>query len=177
MRLPRLPGCAEASAARRFAGDRQAATAVEFALLAPAFFLILLFIVQAGTAVVARQVLELAVSKVERQIQMAPATRVAVPVGTLQTAVCNASFGIFRCAGLTVRLTPWSDAGMYCPTRPCVARTLDPYSLGFYGDIMRLEVSYNWPMYLPLAEVFGPTLPGSMLLEEIRVFRKEPPQP
>ncbi|SEQ62111.1 Flp pilus assembly protein TadG [Faunimonas pinastri] len=152
------------------------ATAVEFALIAPALFLLIFVIFQTALVFVAEQVLDNGVATVARQIRTGQ-----LASGNAKTLVCAEISYVISCSGSSffVDVQSSSDIGSLPTTN--LVNTDGSYkssaqnSFGTAGDYVLIRAYYEWP----LVKIFGSlTLAnldnGTRLLSSYAVFRNEP---
>ncbi len=174
---------ARAQGRRSFARDEGAATAVEFALLAFPFFLIIGGILQTSVIFLASQVLESAVQDAARQVRTGRITD-SDTIETFRDQVCDRLFGLFpNCATLHLRVvevTDFQSATMVVPVDPecrenCQWTTPETWLPGKGRSVVLVQAHYRYPVVLQ----FGPfgmanLLDGNRLLGMASVFQNEP---
>ena len=174
---------------RRLPGDERAATAVEFAMLAPPLIFLILASLQLSIIFYAGQVLQSAATAAGRQLmtgQIQTATAAANDSQSqaqtaFQTAVCNNATFLLTCGNIMVDVESAStytalNTATITPTYNSSGQATNmTYNPGGPGDIVILRVMYNWPV------VAGPLLPGlanqsngDRLLVATSVFKNEP---
>ncbi|MGA3302785.1 MAG: TadE/TadG family type IV pilus assembly protein [Methylovirgula sp.] len=172
-----------ANLAMRFWRRREGATAVEFALIAIPFFLVIMATVQTAIVYMAQQELETVTEQASRYILTEQAT------GDTQTqfaqTVCNQVSALFNCKGLMINVqnygtgTSFSSATTTAPTltfdsKGNVSNTWT-FSPGTNGSIVVVQVMYQWPIYLkPFNFNLSNLSNGNRLLMATAVFRNEP---
>lgn len=175
---------ARAHGGRSFARDEGAATAVEFALLAFPFFLIIGGILQTSVIFLASQVLESAVQDAARQVRTGQTQNSGGTIETFRDQVCDRLFGLFPdCATLHLRVvevTDFQSATMVVPVDPecqenCQWTTPETWSPGKGRSVVLVQAHYRYPVVLQ----FGPLgmanlLDGNRLLGIASVFQNEP---
>lgn len=161
---------------RAFLSSRRGNTAVEFALLAPLFVFCTVGVVQVGLLLVGQSMLDNAVDIAARQVQTAPATKTVRRAEQVRDILCEQTAGLFACNRFAINMSPWLDPGRpSCTSSPCVGLQTDPYTVGLYSDLIRLEVQYTWTMVFPFSILFPSATPQGVTLSQLRVFRKELP--
>jgi Flp pilus assembly protein TadG len=140
----------------RFARANEAATAVEFAIIAPAFLATLIAVLQTCVFMFAQAVLQNAATEAgryfltgEAQNNNCTATQIINGgCGTL-AAVCPAA--MFNCSNMYLVVQNYSSfssastsaPAMYNGTTPITTYTYNP---GTAGDIMVVQLIYAWPV-------------------------------
>jgi len=156
--LQNLPGFVQRRARNisRFARANEAATAVEFAIIAPAFLATLIAVLQTCVFMFAQAVLQNAATEAgryfltgEAQNNNCTATQIINGgCGTL-AAVCPAA--MFNCNNMYLVVQNYSSfssastsaPAMYNGTTPITTYAYDP---GSAGDIMVVQLIYAWPV-------------------------------
>ncbi|HTT84243.1 MAG TPA: TadE/TadG family type IV pilus assembly protein, partial [Rhizomicrobium sp.] len=82
----------------RFVRARQAATAVEFGLIAAPFLALLIAILQTGVVLLAQQVLQTATEQSARLIMTGQAQTSGWSASQFQQQVCNHATALFNCS-------------------------------------------------------------------------------
>jgi Flp pilus assembly protein TadG len=170
----------------RLKRDERGAVAVEFALLALPFFTLIFAIIETSMVFFASQILDSAVQDAGRLVRTGQAHAANYNSANFRTAVCNGTFGLFRCANLKVKVSVVANftaatttgvvaTGNNCTQANCPWTLVESYSPGTGGDVVLVEVYYRWPMIVNLPGLNLFNLPdGTRLLSSIRVFRNEP---
>jgi len=142
---------------RGFLADRRGATAVEFALIAPAFLAVVIALIQTFLVFFAQQLLETAVNASSRLILTGQAQAQTMTQTQFAAAVCSNLPVFFSCPKLMIDVqvaASWSGANTGTPTLTFDANgnvtNAWQYSPGNPGDIVIVRVMYQWPV------VFGP---------------------
>jgi Flp pilus assembly protein TadG len=166
-------------AVRRFAREDEAATAVEFALVAPAFIALLYAILQTALVFFAQQALQTATLQAARQIMTGQAQAANMTQSQFQAAVCANSAGLFNCSGLYASVqtfTSFSNASMYNPiSNGTFSSSNMPYSPGVSGDVEVVQVFYQWPVWPgPLGFTLANSGGNTDVLVATAAFRNEP---
>jgi len=170
----------------RFARDARAATAIEFAMVAPLFIALLLATLQVGIVFLAKSYLETGAEQGARLVLTNQAVTTSNGVTTpmtqaqFQAAICAQFNALFNCSQLIVQLEPLpstatslsallpqfnSDGTLKNPTS---------YATGSAGENMLLIVMYPWPVFGgPLGLNFASLGNGTLLLSSTQIFRIE----
>lgn len=185
---------------RGLARDEKGAVAIEFAILAPLFFAIILAIIETSMTFFAQQVLESALQDTTRLIRTGQ-SQSGTPWNTAEfrKKLCGRSFGFFACseteAGtdrLWVKVTPINDFGAATatierpignncsltssnPTVDCEWSVAEQFDDGSSSSVIVAQAFYKWPTlfnvpWFNLADQAG----NNRLLSAVRVFKNEP---
>jgi Flp pilus assembly protein TadG len=176
---------------RRLPGDDRAATAVEFAMLAPPLIFLILASLQLSIIFFAGQYLQSLATLAARQImtgqvQTATAGDTQTQAQTaFGTDVCNnAPTLFFTCANFMIDVESASSYSAIQSSTAPLTPTYDTngnvtntwaYSPGGPGDIVIVRVMYNWPVVAaPLLPGLADQSNGDRLLVATSVFKNEP---
>lgn len=167
-------------AARRLKGDRTGSAAVEFALVAPAFFALLFAIIEAALVFFAGQLLETATQDAARLILTGQVDKADTTQAQFKTSVCQRLSTIFDCAnGVYVDVQSYNSFSGASMTQPIDANknfnTTMQYSPGTAGSIVVVRVFYQWQLWVTgfgfnIANLSG----NKRLLVGTAAFRNEP---
>jgi Flp pilus assembly protein TadG len=175
----------------RFARASEAATAVEFALIAPAFLATLIAVFQTCVFMFAQTVLQNAANTAARyfltgQAQNGNCSASQIinggcTVGTTALAgVCPAA--MFNCANMYLSVQNYSSFSSASTSPPAMYNgstpvTSYPYDPGTQGDIMVVQLLYAWPVIGgPLGFTLANLPNGSAEMVGVSAFRVEPYQ-
>lgn len=143
-----------------FVRQRRGATAIEFALVAPAFLVLVLFIVTLGYVIVLSATLDNATNKAARQLKVGqPQTQRLSQSQFISQVVCANLPSLFDCASVFVSVQPvtlndtnqfaypnsyakFENAQQTGLTLPSLSNALNPYCPGNGFDYILLQVSY-----------------------------------
>jgi|ERR1700722_13575555 Flp pilus assembly protein TadG len=164
----------------RLGAAQEGASAVEFALIAPAFIALLIAIFQVAVFLFAQQALQNAASAAGRTLMTGAAA--SDTQAQFKTSICNNYLPtvIFKCSSLAVFVQ--SGAGA-TTTLPALydgnghAITTFPYSPGSPGDTVVVQLAYPLPVVMgPLGFlVSSPNMPrGTAEIMGVTAFRVEP---
>lgn len=167
-----------------FARNRDGATIVEFAIVAPVFFLLMLGIVEFGLIGFSNMALEAATSQVARDASIGKTssgacTAATDTVGYAQCAIRERTNGLINHDQIIITANTVSNGGAatspdICLTEPptvggsCPPGTpyedvnknniydgnLPPMSLGVSGDLVEMRVFYPWKVQVPFMKRF-----------------------
>ena len=164
----------------RFCSSRKAATAVEFALIAPAFLAVLIAIFQTAIFLFAQSVLQTAADQAGRYFMTGQAQNGAWSASTLQTKICPTIQALFTCGNVIVVVQNYASFAaantsapqLYSNGQPVTNFAFDP---GTPGEIMVVQLVYQWSVVSgPLGFVLS-NLPNSASeIIGVTAFRVEP---
>jgi len=171
----------EPSLFRRFWRRKDGATAVEFAMVAAPFLLLLFAIIETALVFFAGQVLETAAADSGRLILTGQAQSAKFDATKFKDEVCKKVYGLFDCqAGLIVDVRTYQSFAAIDNKKPIDDKTkkltLTPtYAPGGPGDIVVVRLAYQWPTYLSFMNYSLADLTGEKrLLLATSAFRNEP---
>jgi Flp pilus assembly protein TadG len=185
---PRLAGGAtRLSFPRAFLRCRKGATAVEFALVAAPFLALLVAILQSALVFFASRVLDEVTEEASRYIMTGQAQQGGVSQAGFKTYVCTGSntsalvSALFTCSNIMINVQNYTDFASASTTSPTltfnngnVSNTWS-YNTGNPGDIIVVQVMYQWPVVLgPLSMNLSNLSNGNRLLVSTAVFKSEP---
>jgi Flp pilus assembly protein TadG len=166
------------SAVAAFATRRNGGPAVEFALVAPIFIVVVYATAQCAIIYICNAYLETAAEEAARQVLTNQTT--TLTAAQFKTAVCNNMPALFNCASVMVGLQPATSSTSISTAAPAfnsngaLANSL-PYQQPSPGQIGVLQVMYQWPVIgLPLGWNFANLGNGTYLMMSTQVFRVEP---
>jgi Flp pilus assembly protein TadG len=175
----RSKGCL-ARIVRDFLRRQRGVTAVEFAIIAIPFFLLIMGIVEVGLIFWAGYELENATAAAARLVRTGQAQNGGYTVNQLRAALCQNVVILSDCntkvklsvqtfatfAGITVTSAVDQDGNL---------QTSFPYSPGGPSSIVLLTAFYEWPLTTPLTRTtLGNLGNGNYLLQTSFAFRNEP---
>ena len=167
----------------RFVARRDGAVAIEFALIAIPFFLIVMATVQTAVVYMAQQELETVTEQASRYILTNQATNDTQT--QFANTVCAQVVALFNCSNLMIDVenygagTSFSSANTSAPTLTFNAQgqvtNTWQFSPGSNGNIVVVRVMYQWPIFLrPFGFNLANLSNGNRLLMATAVFRNEP---
>ena len=162
-----------------FAACRRGATAVEFALVATPFIAILIAILQTALVFLAQQALQTATTQAARLILTGQAQTQNLTATQFKQDVCNYAAALFTCSGIYVNVQTFTSFSGMTQMSPLQSGNFNSssmnYTMGGAGDIILLQVFYQWPVVLgPLGFNLTNMNGNSRLLVGTAVFRNEP---
>jgi len=158
------------------------ATAVEFALVAAPFFAMLVAPFQTALVFFASRVLDETTEQASRYIMTGQAQQSNMTQAGFQTWVCGQTFALFNCNSFMINVqaySSFSSASTGAPTLTYDAHGNVTNSFGYNtgnpGDIVVVQVLYQWPVVLgPLGFNLANLSNGDRLLTSTAVFKNEP---
>ena len=158
------------------------ATAVEFALVAAPFIALLIAILQTMVVFFAQRLLDEVVSQASRTIQTGQAQTSGLTQSQFASWICQKTVILFTCANYMVNVQSYGSFSSASTTTPTL--TFDSngnvtntwnYGLGNPGDIVVVQVLYQWPIVFgPLGFNLSNLANGNRLLVSSNVFKREP---
>jgi Flp pilus assembly protein TadG len=170
------------SGLRRFFADRKAATAVEFALVAPPFLALLVALIQTFLVFFANQLLESVVSQSSRLILTGQVQSANMTQSAFAAQVCDEVRILFSCPSLMIDVETYASFSAANTSMPAltfnalgqVTNTWQ-YDPGGPGQIVVVRVMYQWPLFFG---TFGINLAnlsnGNRLIMASAAFQNEP---
>ena len=165
---------------RRFIGEGEATTTIEFALLAVPFVAGLFAILQTALVFFAGQTLETAAATSARLIFTGQAQLNGWTAAQFKSQVCNQIHGIFNCNnGVYVDVETYSSFADVNLGMPVSNGNFNSSSLGYNpggpGDIVVLRLYYQYPVFVNLLGFNMSNVNGGYnLFAATAVFRNEP---
>ena len=174
-----------APSALRFARASDGATAVEFAIIAPAFLATLIAVLQTCVFMFAQAVLQNAANQAGRYFLTGQAQNNNCTASQIINGGCGTLAGVcpaamFNCNNMYLvvqNYTSFASAStspptMYSGTTPITSYAYDP---GTPGDIMVVQLIYAWPVIGgPLGFTLANLPNGSAEMVGVSAFRVEP---
>ena len=167
---------------RRFLRRQDGAVAVEFGLILLPFLALTFGIMETALVFFADQTLETAVSDSARLIMTGQAQGQSLTAATFKNAVCARIYGLFDCQnGVYVNVQTYSSFGSITYTPPIdsngnLLTSNFGYSPGGPGDIVVVQLFYQWPIYVSLMSLTNLSNMSNhkRLLVATAAFRNEP---
>jgi Flp pilus assembly protein TadG len=171
-------------------GNRRGATAVEFALIATPFLVMLFALVEIMMIFFVQTTLEAAVAEEARRIRTGQVQTAALSKAQFKQAVCDRMYGMGDCTNrLFVMVQSFTTAPDALSAAPWADGTLtpgsaadEPYDNSVAGQIVVVRSFYVWPLMTPglgMMQSFSgfssPTLgDANRMLVATAAFRNEP---
>jgi Flp pilus assembly protein TadG len=170
---------------RRYRRDENGATAIEFAMLAGPFFVLLFAIIECSLIFFAGQLLESSVDEVARKVRTGQLNN-TMTAAQLKTEVCNEAAILFDCDKLKLDMdvvAEFDELGDPPQPDPGTNET-DFTGFAFEApcpeEVVMITASYEWPIFTYFtANNIYPTHGNNaafrkILLSAVGVFRTEP---
>jgi len=166
-------------AAAAFARRQDGGPALEFALVAPLFIVLLLATLQVAIIYLANAYLETAVltnNAVTTTTTNGQTTTTPMTAAQFQAAVCSEITTLFTCSNIMVGLTTASSTTSISTAAPAfntngTLQNALPFTMPSSGQIGVLQVLYQWPVIgLPLGWNFANLGNGTFLMMSTQVF-------
>ncbi len=148
----------------RLAADRGGVTAIEFALIAATFFMLLLLVVQFGLYYLQVTMLDLAVQKASRNLLI----NQSLTQAQFSNAVYNASLGVLAAENLHVAVQSATSFGAITPVANISGNGTFPFNPGTYGNAVLVQVGFTGNV---IANLLLPYVPG---VSSTIAFQREP---
>ena len=178
----KLRRLARRASPRRFARHQRGSVAVEFGLIMLPFLALMFGIMETALVFFADQTLETAVADSARLIMTGQAQTQNLTAATFKNAVCARIYGLFNCqAGVYVNVQTYSSFGSITYTPPIdtngnLKTTSFVYQPGGPGDIVVVQLFYQWPIYVSLMNLnkLSNMTNNNRLRVATAAFRNEP---
>jgi Flp pilus assembly protein TadG len=168
-------------ALRRFCHGRHGSAAVEFALVAPVFFVLLFAIIETAIIFFAGQLLETITQNSARMILTGQAQTLAFNQAQFQSYVCGQipASVLFNCDNVYVDVESYPNFSSVTINSQIDANNNFinnmQYNPGGPGDIVVVRLFYQWPLFVTGLGYNISNLSGNMrLLTATAAFRNEP---
>ncbi|MEX6508883.1 TadE/TadG family type IV pilus assembly protein [Jiella sp. M17.18] len=164
---------------RAFLRDRRGATAIEFAILAGPFFILMLVLLETSTIFIGELVLDRAVAKVGREVRTGQATNAGVSKADFRQMICDEVSFMMNCGKLQIDLQSYGTFSAIPTSIPVKNGDIDASKLGYAlptsETITALRVYYKWPLYTDVLREMSTTMSDhSFVLVASAAFRTEP---
>ena len=164
---------------RHFTGDRRGVAAIEFAMLAIPFFLIIFALLETALVFLGEFTLDQAATRVARMVRTGEAQKAGLSADDFRKAICTEASYLMKCADIAIDLKVYGSFADLPPPSPVQNGSLNTagfgYQLGGSQAVQALRVYYKRPV---LTDMMRSTLSdmsdGSHLLSSIVVFQTEP---
>ena len=165
--------------ARRFAVSDRGVTAIEFAIVGPAFLALIGATLETALAFFAGYALDTAVIDSSRLIRTGQSAYISSEAD-YREALCGRLYGIFDCEQVRMSVRPIDDFASFSMSGPIDTDTGEWTMDNFYTEAgpletMMIEAYYKWPTFFNIPGLnAGQTADGKRLLAATHVFRTEP---
>ncbi len=164
---------------KRFLGCERGTTAVEFALVAMPFFLLLMTTLEYALISFASVALEEGLTQAVREVRTGQIQSSGGGVNRFKSLLCDAAGGLIDCNGeLYIDVRPFDHIGDSSSLNPLDRGEIVDgfeYSEGEADQFVLAQVFYVWEFSTPLVgHIFGNMTGGKRLLSASAFFRNEP---
>ncbi len=164
---------------RRLHDDRSGATALEFAIVATPFFVLMMAIIEVSMVFFANFTLENAVDQAGRMIRTGQIQELGFSESQFKQTICDNAPVIFNCmAGLKIDVIKFNDfTGVSLPDPldgDGELRTNFGFDPGAAGNVVVVRAFYEWELLAQLPGGMGNMPGGGRLLVATAAFRNEP---
>lgn len=164
---------------RSFIKNRKGSAAIEFAILALPFIVLIFAIIEIAIMFFVDSGLDAALHKAVRQVRVGTAKSSSWNLATFKTAVCSQLSYSFSCsANLKVRAVVITDMASVSKVNPIVNGALtvtEDFNIGGSGDYVLVQAFLTWDPVLKLYTFAGGRLSnGSYVLGASELFKNEP---
>jgi Flp pilus assembly protein TadG len=181
-------GATRRPSSRAFFRCRKGATAVEFALVAAPFLALLVAILQAALVFFASRVLDEVTEEASRYIMTGQAQQGGITQSGFGTYICTGANtsalvrALFTWSNIMVNVQNYADFSSASTASPTLSFNPNgtvsntwSYNTGNPGDVLVIEVIYEWPIVLgPLGMNLSNLSDGNRELVSVAVFKSEP---
>lgn len=159
---------------RQFRRDERGATAIEFAFIAPLLIVLLIATVEVGLMELMSSNLDAAVIVATRKIRTGatdrPTSSAAFADQVCATMIDSLATCRSRLAASVQKATDFTSAQTAAEAKPA-----GQFDAGGPGDVIVVNVTYTWPLILPMyAGNFRLSGPSQAVLDTRAAFRNEP---
>ncbi|MEI9990707.1 MAG: TadE/TadG family type IV pilus assembly protein [Rhizomicrobium sp.] len=163
-------------------GDaRKGSAAIEFAIIAPVFFILLLGIIENGVIFFAASTLQNATDNAARYVRTGQAQAANLTQAQFRTRICNDIAPLLACDGnLQIDLDAYAGYGGATFAAPIDANgnlkaNLSNYQPGVACNVVLVRAFYTWKVMTPGLSVFLTNITGGYhLISATAAFRNEP---
>ena len=164
---------------RRFIDNRKGSAAIEFAILALPFLVVIFAIIELAMMYFVDSALDAALHKAVRQVRVGSAKTNAWNISNFKTAVCTDLAYSFSCADdLLVRasvITDMSSVSRVSAANKGVLSVTEDFNIGASGDYVLVQAFLPWDPVLKLYPFAGARLnDGRYVLGAAELFKNEP---
>jgi Flp pilus assembly protein TadG len=172
----------------RLVRNDSGATAVEFGLVAAPFLALLIALLQTGIVFLAQRVLDEIAAEASRYVMTGQAQQSGMTQSAFNNYICTGTntaglvSALFNCSNIMVNVQNYSSFSSANTSNPTLTfngsgsvTNAWVWSPGNAGDIVVMQVMYQWPVILgPLGFNLSNLGNGNRLLVSTAVFKNEP---
>jgi Flp pilus assembly protein TadG len=172
---------------RKFRRDSSGATAVEFAMIAPVFFMMLFVIAETGLMLFTEYVLQTSVQEAARMVRTGQAQSAEMAASDLKSKVCRLANVIINCNGkVTVYVASANNFGTLKAAMPSylgIGKKADgtpgpsSFACGGPNAAVGMIATYDWDFSVPYFMSFMANMSGNSntrRLAGFAMFKNEP---
>lgn len=165
--------------ARRFSRADGGATAIEFALVAIPFLMLIFAMIELGLVFLVSLLLENAIIDVGRTIRTGEVQTTGGTAASFKTAVCNkiGPIGSLSCdSALQLDVRTYSDYATSNTTAGATSTVPSSmqFTPGTAGSIVLIRAYYTWPLITPLLQTGLQNSSGRRIIYAATAFTNEP---
>jgi Flp pilus assembly protein TadG len=160
---------------------RAGSAALEFAMIAPVFFVLLMGSIEVGVMFFGQFVLQSATNDAARLIRTGQVASASMTAAQFRTVICNKISPVLACdSNLQIDVDAFSNFSTASYPSPLKAdKTLDPslnsFAPGGVCSVVLLRTFYTWTVVTPLLTPFMTNMANNQhLLSATAAFRNEP---
>lgn len=159
-----------------YINQTQGTTAVEFAVVAPVFFLLFMGIFEIGSMMYVQQALNLAILHVSRFGRTGDTVAGQTAKQTAASLVSQYTLGLVDVSKLTLTATTYANFAAVPTNSQVLAQKLNTgnQDFGITNQIVLYTLTYNWTFYTPLVGKFLSSNGVSKTLIASTVVQNEP---
>jgi Flp pilus assembly protein TadG len=166
----------------RLTCDEGGAAALEFSIVAAPFLALLIALFQTGMVFFASRILDEAVTNAGRYIMTGQAQTTGMTQSAFATYLCGQTLALFNCSNFMINVQSYSSFASASTSTPTLTfggqgqvTNSWAWSPGNPGDVVVVQVMYQWPVVLgPLGFNLSNLANGNRLLVSTTVFKNEP---
>lgn len=168
---------------RHYRRSQSGVTAIEFAMVAPPFFALMMAIFEVGIMLFSEYVIEHGVSKASRMIRTGEVQAVPMNATQFRTLVCGNLAGYLNCeTDLHIDVRAFANFDDVVLPAPLTAEgelsaavtTSSEFDPGDPTQVVVVRVYYAWPLFAPGMTYMANMSEGRRLLAAGAAFRNEP---
>lgn len=159
---------------------RSGSAALEFALLAPVFFLLIFAIMEVGIIFFAQSTLQVGAEDAARLVRTGQVQNGGLTAAQVRTKVCSDIAPLIPCDGnLYIDIESFTNFGGVNFSNPLgpdnKMKPMNNFSTGNACDVILVRVFYTWTVFTPILTPFLTTMSDNKhLLYAASAFRNEP---
>ena len=159
---------------------RSGSAMVEFAFIAPVFFLLIFSIMEVGIIFFAQSTLQVGANDVARLVRTGQVQGSKMTQAAIRTRVCADIAPLIPCdSNLMIDVESFSNFGTVGFSAPLDSsgnlKTMNAFSTGNACDVVLVRVFYTWTVFTPVLTPFLSNMAGDKhLLYSASSFRNEP---